>query len=1508
VWLGVLLLWGTSSFAQTGNAQLGGIVQDPSKALIPGVSITATNVDTGVTATQVTNEAGAYNFPVLQPGTYRVSAELPGFKKTINNDVRLTYASQTRIDFTLEVGGVEQSIEVTVAQASLMKDSSASVGDVVTQDRLESLPLVGNNVLSLLSTLPGLRINPLGDTYNTIGGLGINSINTTRDGLSIVDGRIDPQNQVYLAGYGAFSPTTLVPDLIGEIRLILSPVDAELGRGNSQVQIRTRSGTNKFAGSATWSVRNTALDANTWTNNHTLINGKPTPLDWSNNNQFTVAYGGPVEIPGLYNGKNKTFFYGLYEQNIHNARDTTNVNVLTDTARMGIFRYFTGYNPAGWNPNAAVLNQTFPLTQNNASWVSVDVNGNPVAPPFNFDGSPYTGRLVCFSVFGTQRLDASFNMVPFTAQDCPGGQIATPSSGSSWDGKRTTADTSGYMKKILALTPRANYFGAGDGLNIAQYRWQRRRDGSNSTQAILGADLYSNNKQYNIKIDHNFNSKHKVAVSYSAQRDDSADNVAQYPGSDINGTVSRRPHLVTVNFDSTLSAHMINEARFGMNRTSNYDVLPWFNPNPDIRRKAQDLLMQGSPSIANPSYTYLSVVGNGCCGLFTSNVLNSNGYMATAGTNVINVNPLYNYAETLSWSRGKHAFKFGAELRLPRSNGNGGINPYPAITLGNNQGATQTVSPFGTVSNFANDLPGLLNATSATSGLTAARTSVTNLLYWLSGSVNNVSQQYWIDNFTNVSDGNWEDVSTKGSRLRNEIFKEWAAFVKDDFKVSRRLTLNLGVRWEYYGSPYIESGLTTAINDFGYGLFGASRTQGFKADPFGIFLKPGDLYLTGYGSSATNPLSCQKGVQQPNLPMSTCDPSLLTGISFVGPKSPNPDRVAMPQDFLDIGPAVGFAYSVPWFGAGKTTVRGGYQQTFGAAGQNRGSLGGTENLIANTPGAVNVPTTVASDFQSILNTRALTLSDIKALVPVHPTGAPGGTLPIYGRSTLAPVVYDPNYKTPYTQNLTLSITRQVRRNVTVDLRWTGTYARKQDGTLDINTPNIYHNPEFFQALVDARAGKDPVLLDQMLAGLNLNPNVVSANGITYGPVGTMAGGVYQTGAAQMRRSATFATALANGDFLSVANSLLALNPTGLQALPTGLTGVGGMRALRNGCDRLANGYSYVQQTSQTAFVTGFNESNATPLRCFPENYLISNPQFGSVTYHANLGHSNYNSLQAQVMVRPTSGTNVQATWIWAKSMQLPGSGYIDPANRNLDFSRGREGAHSLRMNGTVELPIGPGKLLFRNASRWQARLLERWTTSFILNMATASPADIGPSLFALNANNFYAFSRYQIVSNKWKIPEGHVEWNGPNNNTGTFYGNPGPYIGTTDPQCKDASMVGAADSMGTNLQASCNLSALALRNSDGTPGEYLLVYPQPGHVGNLGAKSLNYFGQFSLDANASKTFRINDTKSIQLRIDATNVLNHPNPNLPSFSPGTFGTVNGKSNDRRNLQGQLRLNF
>src|SRR5262249_31440 len=107
--MGLLLVFSGSLFAQTGNGSIGGSVQDPSKGQIPGVTVTARNVGTNISTMQLTNESGVYNFPVLQPGTYEVWAELPGFKKSVER-TELPYAGQVRVNFTLEVGQVSQVV------------------------------------------------------------------------------------------------------------------------------------------------------------------------------------------------------------------------------------------------------------------------------------------------------------------------------------------------------------------------------------------------------------------------------------------------------------------------------------------------------------------------------------------------------------------------------------------------------------------------------------------------------------------------------------------------------------------------------------------------------------------------------------------------------------------------------------------------------------------------------------------------------------------------------------------------------------------------------------------------------------------------------------------------------------------------------------------------------------------------------------------------------------------------------------------------------------------------------------------------------------------------------------------------------------------------------------------------------------------------------------------------------------------------------------------------------
>src|SRR5262245_16846807 len=236
-----ILLFSLTAFAQ--NSGLRRTVADRTGALIPGVTVTATNTQTGVVTTSLTNETGAYNFISLQPGVYKVSAELSGFQTQSFNNYQVEASQQYRLNFTLKVATLAQAVEVTVDATTLIATSSSSIGQVLSETKVRDLPLVGEDVLQLINVLPGV----VGENFAGVGQL---QVNTVRDGLSVSDGRFNN---------GVFATTVINPDLVGEVRLILTPVDAELGRGNGQVQITTRSGTNKFAGSAVWNIKNSAL-------------------------------------------------------------------------------------------------------------------------------------------------------------------------------------------------------------------------------------------------------------------------------------------------------------------------------------------------------------------------------------------------------------------------------------------------------------------------------------------------------------------------------------------------------------------------------------------------------------------------------------------------------------------------------------------------------------------------------------------------------------------------------------------------------------------------------------------------------------------------------------------------------------------------------------------------------------------------------------------------------------------------------------------------------------------------------------------------------------------------------------------------------------------------------------------------------------------------------------------------------------------------------------------------
>lgn len=1463
--------------------------------MIPGVTITALNTNTGVTNIAVSNESGSFNIPALIPGMYRLTAMLPGFQSQAFSNIELGTNEQKRFNFTMQVSTVTTAVEVSVDASSLLNTNTATIGEVLSTQKVVDLPLVTGDVLDLVRIMPGVR----GDSF---AGLDANTVNTVRDGLSVTDGR-------YLNGI--YASTTINPELVGEIRLILTPVDAELGRGNGQVQITTRSGTNRYTGTAVWNNRNTSLNANTWANNSNRgADGSWSPLrpDWANENQVTITYGGPIV-------KNKTFFFAQFDRQFRNQRSLITGTVLTEEARNGIFRFWEG-----WNPSNALANAP---TSTGTTIAAVTLDGTPLAPfrAQGVAGGAYTGSLRCLSVFGTTKTDGS----PFTASDCPGGTVLLPPSGAAWDPNRPVLDPTGYIRKYLQFMPHANYFGVGDGLNTAGIRWLRGNNaaqggtvGNGTIELQTGQNINADRKQINIKIDQNFNANHKASVGYTYEISGGADLLGFWPGQ-LTGETQRRPTVLTTNFTSTLSSTLLNEFRFGLRRTTTQSLAAWDNSNKEIRDAAREFFLFGGKSLYSSDQTPMPLVFDPS--LFGTD----NAPFDTSGNPLGNNNPLYNFADTVRWTQGAHGLRVGAEIRLTNSNGYNSL-PYPLPKLAGGAGnLTSAVTRILDQTQSAGAIPGLQ---------TTAAGTARNLLYFMAGSIGSGSQGYWIDSPDDVENAHWEDYLTKERKYRNQVLNEWSAFFQDDWKVSRSLTLNLGLRYEYYGVPYLEGGFTSTAVGLGDGLFGVGRAA--DENLFSNWLRPGNIFLSGYGGTAagltsTTALRCLPGIQQsPALPVSTCDPTKLTQLEFVGPDTNQPDKGVYRNDTNNFGPVIGFAWQVPWFGEGRTTVRGGYQLTYGGSGRNGIALDG---ILGGAPGATHTAGLNLTGFTNPDGTpEYLDLTDLAKLVPIVPTQVPGGTFSIYGK-TGSFTAYDPNWATPYTQNFNLSVTRNLTRSVTLDVRYVGTQGKKLSGTQNLNETNVFNNPELFQALQLAREGKESPLLDQMLAGINLNPGVAGANGVgNYTAVGTVSAGtaaaggnpaipgVLQTGAMHLRRwsyapaGASVSSMLANGNFDGVAAALNS-NGTGLTlaGIPAGLNTVGG-RILRNGCDRLAIGAAIGQAPAgmvQTA-------SGPVPLRCFPENFITANPQFSTPNYINNTGFSNYHSVQTQVTLRPTYGMSLTGTYTWSKTMSLASSGYTDFNNRDLDYGLSlQDRKHDFRLNGTFELPIGPNKFLLGNTSGWVARALERWQTSLIFNTASGGPASI------TGAQSLWNGSTPDIVG-PLNLPEGKVEWGIPIDNAapprlgGSFFGSPSPFIKVEDPQCAAGGITDHVDAMGFNLRgnvsatsgnfvAICTNDALA----DASTGRILVQNALPGTRGTLGPNTVRTRGTWTLDGSMSKTFRVDESKSVQIRIDTTNMLNHPQPGGPTLginSNTEFGRIAGGKTGNRTFRGTLRLSF
>jgi hypothetical protein len=318
----------SDSWAQA-TAQISGSVADQSGAVLPGVEITATQTETGVARTNITNETGRYALPNLPLGPYRLEASLPGFRSFVQTGIVLQVNSNPTINITLEVGQVSEQVEVQ-ANAALVETRSLSVGQVMETARIMELPLNGRNAQELI-LLNGAaqQVAPAGGytmggrlTISTAGSLGT-STEYTLDGIR----HIDP--------YDSLALPLPFPDALAEFKTEIGGQQASAGRG-SQVSAVTKSGTNDLHGDLFEFVRNDLFNAR----NYFALKGSTLKR-----NQFGGTLGGPVI-------KNKLFFFGGY-QGTTIRQDPNDVRSFVPTAAM-LAGDFTGFASAACNARGAI--------------------------------------------------------------------------------------------------------------------------------------------------------------------------------------------------------------------------------------------------------------------------------------------------------------------------------------------------------------------------------------------------------------------------------------------------------------------------------------------------------------------------------------------------------------------------------------------------------------------------------------------------------------------------------------------------------------------------------------------------------------------------------------------------------------------------------------------------------------------------------------------------------------------------------------------------------------------------------------------------------------------------------------------------------------------------------------------------------------------------------------------------------------------------------------------------
>src|SRR5208337_4070855 len=545
-------------FSQTADGTIRGAVTDPSGAAVPGVSITARNLDTGLTVIVKTTDAGLYTVSNLPPGTYSVTAEGGGgLKKYEQSGVTVQTASTANLDIILQLGAVSETVTVN-ANAQQLQTTSSEVGTTVQTALIANLPLevsgTPRNPVQFITLVPGF-----------VGKVGNNPGDNSTDDYKLNGGQEGGTDilvdgvSISLVGPNTQQNKGVSPEAVQEFKTLQSNFSAEYGQsGDSVVSLTVKSGTNKLHGDVYDYLRNRALDANSWVNNTT---GAPKSVNTQNDFGFLIA--GPVWLPKVYNGRDKTFFMFNYEG----------------------FRFTTGGSSLSSFPNSDFL-------------------GGNLSALCTGGGASFSSAGIC-SDSALQVYD------PTTHNPIPNDTLT---SDPNYKG-------SSVMSKVFAYVPQTN---GNLTNNVVQF-----------TSSKTTADIFD------VKIDQNVSDKQRVSVGFDYDNTNSQSVVSLGPIFGQAGPQNTR--YVRLSHDYTLTPSVLNHFLVGYGRR--------------YRGEISNSLGGGYPVKLG-----LTGVNNNTFPCFNFEGTPYGQNLGGCGDSEFADNT-FEFADNVSWVRGKHSLKFGGELR-----------------------------------------------------------------------------------------------------------------------------------------------------------------------------------------------------------------------------------------------------------------------------------------------------------------------------------------------------------------------------------------------------------------------------------------------------------------------------------------------------------------------------------------------------------------------------------------------------------------------------------------------------------------------------------------------------------------------------------------------------------------------------------------------------------------------------------------------------------------------------